>query len=235
MKKHLLPTQRSAFSLIELIVVISIIAIIATFTVPAATTILRGSAITQASQTLTDQISLARQLALSRNRAVEVRFYAYGDPEAPGEDSTTRPSTTTPVATSNPKAQFRAIQLFEVVESGVAVPLDKPQRLPISVVIEPNVTFSTLIQTPAKAPATTDPDLPRGVGKNYVYASFRFQQDGSTNLAAGSTWFVSIHNLTDIPTPAGTKMENAKGPINFFTLQIDPVSGAIKGFRPTAA
>ena len=224
MKKHLLPGQRSAFSLIELVVVIAIIAIIATFTVPAATTILRGSAITQASQTLTDQISLARQMALSRNRAVEVRFYQYADPEAPGE-----------TVGDQSTWKYRAIQLFEIVESGVAIPLDKPQRLPVSVVIEPNIAFSTLIPATPTKPAATDPDLPRGIIKpNYRYASFRFLQDGSTNLAPTSTWFVSIHNLTD--TPTGTTMKKANGdPINFFTLQIDPVSGAIKGFRPTAA
>ena len=105
MKNQPLPARRSAFSLIELVVVIAIIAIIATFTVPAATTILRGSALTQASQTLTDQISFARQRALSRNLAVEVRFYLYADPEAPGETVNT-PTT----------GQYRAIQLFEVVE-----------------------------------------------------------------------------------------------------------------------
>lgn len=239
MKKHLLPTRHSAFSLIELVVVIAIIAIIAGFIVPAATGVLRGSAITQASQILTDQISLARQLALSRNRAVEVRFYAYGDAESPGEDWTVQPSTTNPVPLLNPKAQFRAIQLFEILESGVAVRIDssKLERLPVSVVIEPNVTFSSLIKTPAITPNTTsDPDLPRKVGKNYVYTSFRFLQDGSTNLSptqAGG-WFVTIRNLTDIPV--ANELKNAKGvPINFFTLQIDPVSGAIKGFRPTAA
>ena len=218
MKKHLLPAQRTAFSLIELIVVIAIIAIIATFTVPAATTILRGSAITQASQSLTDQISLARQLALSRNRAVEVRFYQYADPEAPGE-----------MITDQTTWKYRAIQLFEIVESGVAIPLDKPQRLPVSVVIEPNIVFSTLIPATPTKPTATDPDLPRGILKpNYRYASFRFLQDGSTDLAASSTWFVTIRNLTD--SVVGTKP-----PANFFTIQIDPVSGAIKGFRPTAA
>ena len=218
MKKHLLPAQRTAFSLIELIVVIAIIAIIATFTVPAATTILRGSAITQASQSLTDQISLARQLALSRNRAVEVRFYQYADPEAPGE-----------MITDQTTWKYRAIQLFEIVESGVAIPLDKPQRLPVSVVIEPNIVFSTLIPATPTKPTATDPDLPRGILKaNYRYASFRFLQDGSTNLSASSTWFVTIRNLTD--SVVGTKP-----PANFFTIQIDPVSGAIKGFRPTAA
>ena len=220
MKKPHVSPRRAAFSLIELVVVIAIIAIIATFTVPAATTILRGSALTQASQTLTDQISYARQRALSRNLAVEVRFYQYADPEAPGE-KVSDPTT----------GQYRAMQLFEVVESGVAVPLDKSQRLPISVVIEPNATFSTLIsaasQIPAKRPVASDPELPRGVAKNYNYVSFRFQQDGSTNLAPATQWFVTIRNLTD-------KVTGSTPPPNFFTLQIDPVSGAVKGFRPTA-
>lgn len=220
MNPHRHSAKPSAFSLIELVVVISIIAIIATFTVPAATTILKGSAMTQASQTLTDQISFARQRALSRNLAVEVRFYLYADPESPGEmvsDSTTW--------------QYRAIQLFEVLESGVAVPIDKPQRLPVSVVLEPNVTFSTLIKDTTqteKAPVASDPSLPRGVGTNYKYVSFRFQPDGSTNLSPTKTWFVTIRNLTDKPT-------STTPPANFFTLQIDPVSGAVKGFRPTAA
>ena len=223
MKTHRLPAKLSAFSLIELVVVIAIIAIIATFTVPAATTILRGSAITQASQTLTDQISFARQRALSRNLAVEVRFYQYADPEAPGE-TVSDPTT----------GQYRALQLFEVVESVVAIPIDKPQRLPISVVMEPNKTFSSLITDPSspstrtvQKPAASDPELPRGVAKNYNYVAFRFQQDGSTNLPPASQWFVTIRNLTD-------KVTGSTPPPNFFTLQVDPVSGTVKGFRPTA-
>ena len=230
MKSHCLPARTSAFSLIELVVVIAIIAIIATFTVPAATTILRGSAITQASQTLSDQISLARQMALSKNRAVEVRFYQYADPEAPGE-TLTSPTT----------GQWRGIQLFEVLESGVAVPLDKAQPLPISVVMNPGTTaagtLSSLIKCAAPntpkitAAAASDPELPRGVARKYNYVAFRFLQDGSTNLspAQAGGWFVTIHNLTPPVDPSATKP-----PANFFTLQIDPVSGSIKGFRPTA-
>ena len=221
MKTHRLPAKLSAFSLIELVVVIAIIAIIATFTVPAATTILKGSAMTQASQTLTDQISFARQRALSRNLAVEVRFYQYADPEAPGETATD-PTT----------GQYRGMQLFEVVESGVAIPIGKPERLPISVVIEPSATFSTLISGTGQTaitpqPNDNNPELPRGVKKSYKYVAFRFQQDGSTNLAPASQWFVTIRNLTD-------KVTGTTPPPNFFTLQIDPVSGAVKGFRPTA-
>lgn len=211
---------RAAFSLIELVVVIAIIAIVATFTVPAATSILRGSAMTQAQQMLTDQISLARQFALSKNRSVEVRFYQLADPEQPGEDAT-KPDT----------GQFRALQIFEIVESGVGVPIDKVQRLPSSVIMNQTGQLSSIIggtgQT-IQTPGNQDPDLPRGVAKKYKYVSLRFQPDGSTTLAPTGKWFVTIHNLSD-----GATMTSVEGK-NFFTIQIDPVSGSTKGFRPTA-
>ncbi len=184
--------SRSAFSLIELVVVIAIIAIVASFTVPAATSILRGSAMTQAQQMLTDQISLARQYALSKNRPVEVRFYQIADPEQPGEDAT-KPET----------GQFRAMQLFEVVESGVGVPLDKVQQLPSTVIMNPNIDLSTIIKGPnqtIQTPTTKDPELPRGVKRNYKYVALRFQPDGSTTLGATDKWFLTIHNLSDGPT-----------------------------------
>ncbi len=221
MKKALSTNCRAAFSLVELLVVIAIIAIIARFAVPAVSGILRGSSMTQASQMLTDQFSLGRQLALSKNRAVEVRIYKYADPEVPGE-----------VLATESTWQLRAFQLFEVLESGIVVPLDKVQRFPSGIVVNGTSAFSSLIagtgQT-LKAPGTADLELPRGVGKNYKYVSFRFLQDGSTTLSptqAGG-WFVTIHNISDKP------VGNAP-PANFFTLQIDPVSGSTKSFRPTA-
>jgi uncharacterized protein (TIGR02596 family) len=222
------PTFRSAFSLIELIVVITIIGVIAAFTIPAASSILRGSAITQASQMITDQISLARQFALSRNRAIEVRFYQFADPEVPGE-TLTNPST----------GEYRALQIFEVLDSGAVVPLDKPQRLPNTVMFNASKDFSTLLYwdttgtkaaTPQSA-TTKDPEMPRGVTRNYKYVAFRFLQDGSTNLSASLAggWFVTVHNITDKAQITGTKP-----PPNFYTLQVDPISGSVKGFRPTA-
>jgi uncharacterized protein (TIGR02596 family) len=220
--------RRTAFSLIELIVVIAIIAIIATFTVPAATQILRGTAMTQAQQMLTDQFRLARQTALTRGRAVEIRFYQYADPEQPGE--------TLNLPTSG---QYRGLQIFDILENGSAIPLDKPQRFPSTVIMNQTSKLSTILMVTSagsqggtiapRTPTTKDPDLPRGVGKNYRYVSLRFQPDGSTTLTAtGSVpWFLTIHNLSDGPaiqTP----------PANFFTIQLDPISGSIKGYRPSA-
>lgn len=220
--------RRRAFSLIELIVVISIIVIIAAFTVPAATTILRGSALTQASSMIVGQISLARQQALTKNRAVEVRFYRFGDPESPGED-VSDPAT----------GKFRAMQLFEVLENGTAIPLDKMQALPNTVVFaysdSGDLGLSSIIDKAKagdpKKPGADDkaaPRLPRGVDFKYEYVAFRFLQDGSTNLVPTDTWYLTLIGITD-----QLKSPNEPPP-NFFTVQVDPVSGSTRTFRPTA-
>ncbi len=234
-------SSRGGFSLVELLVVCAIIALIVGFTVPAATTIIRGSQLTQASQLLTDQLSFARTQALSKNRSVEVRFYKFADPEAPGEDKT-KPDT----------GRYRAFQAFEVLESGGTVPLNKVQRLPSSVVMNEGLV-SSLISDKTKAgtsgssatvPNTTAPEIP-GVERNYVYVSFRYLPNGSTDLplidtttsttasAPNKSWFVTLTGL-DVPQ----KLDAATAPngskINFFTLQVDPVSGSTKPFRPQA-
>jgi len=220
------PRKNHGFSLLELIAVIVIIGIVAAFAVPAASTILKGSQMTQASQIVVDQISLARQQALARNRAAEVRFIRYTDPEVPGDKGP-----------DGKDGAFRAIQVFEVLENGVAVPLDKPQLLPQSVVMNAGKELSSLLgdtsttgwpkevnKSKVKSDKTA-PKLPRKIEDEYEYVAFRFMPDGSTNLKPTDKWFVTIHNMNDKPT--GTNPPN-----NFFTLQIDPVSGASKGYRP---
>jgi uncharacterized protein (TIGR02596 family) len=221
MKSPLKRNTRAGFSLIEMIVVVGIIALIASFAVPAASTVIRGSQLTQASQVLSDQISLARQQAITKNRSVEVRFYRFGDNEQPGEDPT------------NPKSgKFRAIQLFEVLETGTAIPMGKISRLPSSVVINDG-KLTTLIDGEGKSsqapklPTPTDPELPRGVKKNYEFVSFRFLPDGSTNLVPTENWYATLHDLT-------SRIEGDTPPANFFTIQVDPVSGTTKKYRPSA-
>jgi uncharacterized protein (TIGR02596 family) len=236
-------SQNRAFSLLELIAVIFIIGIVAVFVTPAASTIFKGSQLSQAEQILTDQIKLARQLALTKNRSVQVRFIRYGDAEVPGETKTDKAN-----------GNYRAIQIFEILESGAAVPLDKPQLFPQAIIISPGTypaptgpiastsSLSTLItdadqQPPKDANSTIDPPLPRGVNYDYQYISFRFLPDGSTNLSStsGTIWHVTIHNINDRATvKAGGGVVNQTGQsVNFRTLQIDPVSGAVKVYRPS--
>lgn len=211
------------FSLIELLVVMGIITIVISFALPASIGIMRGSGLTQAAQLITEQVSLARQQALSRNRSIEVRFYKYGDPESPGEDAT-NPDT----------GRFRATQCFEISEYGSATPLGKVYKFSASVFVDEG-EYSTLIsdssQLPLKEAKGVDIALPGGVERNYKYVAFRFQPDGSTNLPpvggqANGNWFITLLNVGD------EKKEIEK--INFFTLQIDPVSGSTKSYRPNA-
>lgn len=213
---------RSAFTLIELLVVLSIIAIVATFAVPAVSGMVRGSAMTQASQEVSNQFSAARQYAITKNRSVEVRLLQFNDPESPG--GTNADPT---------KGHFRALQLMEVLESGGVVPLDKVRMLPQSIMMNPDVLSSLLDEKnhpsqAAKSPKSDfDPALPRGVNYNYRYVSFRFLPNGGTNLSPipTDTWYLTLHAVTD-------KVTNATPPANFFTLQIDPVSGSTRIFRP---
>ena len=209
-----------AFSLLELVVVIAIIGMIAAFVVPAFSSLVNGPTMNQASAMLANELNSARQYAMTKNRSVEVRFLRYLDPEVPGEG----PGSKIP-------PQFRAIQLLEVLEGGTPVPLGKVEPLPQSTilcagerssVLDPASASSQMARTPN---AATDIGLPRGIDRNYDFVSFRYLPDGSTTLAANHNWFVTVLAAKD----QGTE---AKLPSNFFILQIDPVSGTTRGFRP---
>jgi len=209
------------FTLIELLVVITIIAVIARFSVPAVNSILRGSKLSQSAQTMIEQLSLGRQAALTKNRAVEVRFYRYGDPETPGEDKT-NPAT----------GRYRALQFFEISDSGTASAMGGVVRLASSIFIDSGATLSTVIGSAKAAPLVptltssgTQTVSILSVGTKYDAVSFRFNPDGSTTLSPSGLWFMTLHNLND-------KDGQAAPPANFFAIQIEPTNGHIKTFRP---
>jgi uncharacterized protein (TIGR02596 family) len=213
------------FTLVELLVVLSIMILLMTLVTPAMNNILYPAQLTQGAQMLSDQLSLARQTALTRNHSIEVRFYQFGDPEIPGEQPAS-PST----------GKYRAVQLFDVEDSGTAVALSKVQRLPPSVIIDGGVTLSSIIGLAQSSPgvptsttgAALNIALPR-VKNQYNSSSFRFLPNGSTNLpplsSTGGQWFLTLHGLNE-----GDRLGAA--PSNFFTIQIDANNGHTKTFRP---
>ena len=202
----------SAFTLIELLAVMAIIVLAASFMGPAIGTILRGSHLTQASDMLVSNLALAKQSAISNNCQVEVRFYQYSDPESPGEQ-----------ASDPTSGKYRALQLFQIGENGVASACGKVERLPQMIIIDSGTTLSTLLSSPKQDPTDA---IPRA-GKNYKWCAFRFRPDGSTNLSpiVPAYWCVTLHNATE-----GDNL--AKPPANYATIQIDPISGSLKSYRP---
>ena len=223
-------SHNRAFSVIELFIVALLIVAMAAVAISIGSTTLNGSQLSQAERILTDQFKLARQQAVTRNHHVEVRLIRYGTPETPGE-SASDPST----------GFYRAVQLLEVLDNGSVVPLDKPQLLPQSVVInagEPSTLLSHSDLQPARHASKDaaadgtggDPSLPRGVEWNYEYVSFRFLPDGGTNLNStnGVIWSATLQNMN-------VKPASARLPENFVTLQLDPVAGTVRLFRPSVS
>ena len=224
-----------AFTLIEMLVVLTIISIIITLAVPAVSTMVRGSQLSQAAELMTSQLDFARQTALARNHSVEVRFYQYADPSVPGERQDD-PAT----------GKYRALQLFDVSDFGTPVALGKVQRLPVGIIIDSGSTLSSIIGAtsstavaPVKNSGTTlNATIPFS-GLWYNAVSFRFLPDGSTNLpgsSSGSTggsgtsaqrtrWYLTLHSVLE----GDARMAPSN---NFATIQLDLANGHIRIYRP---
>ena len=208
------PRRCTAFSLVELLVVLAITAILAALTIPQISSTMQAYSLTSTGQAAINQLVLARQNALSGSHAVQVRFYYLP------ENNATSPSTA-------PLAVYRGMQSFTESNpstSGVTLTaLTKPFFFTAPVIIANSTTVSPLTSTTLQTPVATDPPLP-GYLMNYKYLAFRFRPDGSTDLQAGSNSITLV--LENQPVVANGL------PKNFQTLQIDPIMGGVRGFRP---
>jgi len=205
--------RRQSFTLIEMLVVILLIVLLAALVIPATNGIARSEALANAQQMVEGQINLARQTAISGALPVEVRFYSYPD---------TTGST-----------DFHALQIWRWQAAGAALPLGNVIKLPGSIIMLDNGTGSnlsggrsTLLDTTLQRTSTpSDPQLP-GFSGTYQIASFIYSPDGSTNLAVGGGWHLTLANKQPAP-PAAPGV-----PPDFATIQLDPLLGTTRSYRP---
>jgi uncharacterized protein (TIGR02596 family) len=203
-----------AFSLIELLTVMTMISVLAMATLPALRGTLDGINVSGAAGVAEAEILLARQTAISRNLPVEVRFYRHDD----GTGEAWRLlAVVIPASSSGAAAD-------EWITSG--------KVLPGNIVIEDTQEFSTVL---GKAvPVTADKVAPWSAqeassaprllqNKNFV--GFLFNPDGSTNLPNGQPWCLTLKN------PHSQPAESAPA-ANYVSIVLDSLTGRTMSYQP---
>jgi hypothetical protein len=135
-----------------------------------------------------------------------VRFYSYSQDQTP--------------------PRIRAFQSFVALDEGTIgwELLTRVQLLPQTVFIDSGSSLSPLLtQEPAKPGSQTGVAV-AGVGLSYTYTSVAFRPDGTVALPNGS----------DFATLKAARLEDplAQLPANYAVLQISPLSGRVRIFRP---
>jgi len=182
MNRHLHATTRSAtaFSLVELLVVLAIVSVLAVLATPALMSTLASSKLNSASQTVADSVTLARQEAVAKDRNVQVRFYNL---------------------TTGTFQGWRAIQVVRVEQTSsgsTLVPVTKVRLLPDGVIVSPMSALSPLLTADsAISGAITLP-----VYGNASYSGFYFLPSGSVeNALSSANNFITIQNASAPGSP----------------------------------
>lgn len=200
--------NNKAFSILELLAVIAIISIMAVLM-----TLANGSIdsmrVASSAQSVQTAIQLARSEAASRNYPVEVRF-----------------------CRSNNTAPLQTIQLLSYCPDGRIEPLSRPIKLNESIVVETNSMRSSLFaQTNAANAAVGTSFTPNTLSAasipplgNYEFFSFFIRSDGTTSMPR------VVANFPTITLRENKRLDQP--PVNFSTIQVDPVTSNTITFRP---
>lgn len=206
----------AAFTLVELLFVCVIAAVLLAVAAPMGVSVLRASSLNRATTMIMDELSAARQLAMTRNCEVEVRFYKIAT------DASTQ------------DLQFRAFRTF-VMEPGTAGqwrPQGDVQYLPESIIIAADAESSTLFDygNPNRSGLFVTRETLPGQTTETDGLGFVFRPNGGTNLGPidppEGNWFMTFFSQHEPLNP------ETGIPYNFGTVQVDPVTGRARVFRP---
>jgi len=203
-------SSRSAYTLIEILVVITIIGVLSTLALPSLTGIRGASNIGLAVETVQGALTNARQLAVTKNREIEIRLIEMADPSGPAA-----------------RNQMRAVQILELRENG-SYSAGKVRSLPSGTIIGASETVTSLSSLANVTASGSDSAIPR-VSRDYKYRSFRFRPDGTLNLQSllpsADSYFLTIYDEK-------AKLGSSSLPPNYATIQLEPDTGAVVLYRP---
>lgn len=200
-------SSRQGFSLIEMVVVVAILAVIVMLAAPYTISAIQASSLTSAGDTVNQKLSLAQQRASTENRPVGVTFYFYT------KDSITA-CHAIQLVTYDPATNITtALEAPVFWQNGREVLLDGPLSPIFSGAFSPSDTGS----------ATTRPFVTLGA----TFKRILFFPNGSTNLRVPlSRAYITLISIKDYKQNLNTP------PGNYYTVQVDPVTGRPRTYRP---
>ncbi|MDB6118180.1 MAG: Verru Chthon cassette protein [Verrucomicrobiaceae bacterium] len=206
---------QSAFTLIELMVVVGVIALVTAAIAPMVFSTMASTRITSAGETLASQIALGHQLAVSGNQEVEVRFYQYEDINSPGSGTGYRAV-----------AMVRASTVFGTTGSGaLGQLLTEPFYMPSGIVIGENAKLSPPL---SKLSPESDKEGIIKKARSATYRAFHFYPNGSTDLNQHSL----VANQCYFTLGEERLISKGDIPKNFYAVQVDPYTGRTATYRP---
>ncbi len=123
---------------------------------------------------------------------------------------------------SGPDQGWRAMQMFRVEQSAsgrTLIPLSRVVTFPDGVTISSNATLSPLLTADVSIQGSTN--LP-SYGPA-TYAGFRYRPNGTVGGAVtGTNNFLTLQNIHAAGSP----------PANYYTVQVNPMTGKVIAFRP---
>lgn len=238
MHSHLpsLKEFRKAFTLIEMLVVVTIIVLLMAFSTPALMRTMQASRLSSTGDSLMGAISEAQQLAFSQNVPVELRFFSYA-----GDFGNT--------------SLFRAYQIFKIVmaTTGVGgaaqskesvVPVGNLVKMSEGIVIASHAALSPSLSG-QQAKDTKDGGVTPGYSgvTDATYSAIRFMPDGTCRKVGASTANNGItlaslvfqtlpESFLTITYDGGFEITDQNLPKNFYTIQIDPFTGKARSYKP---
>ncbi|MDP1589047.1 MAG: Verru_Chthon cassette protein D [Prosthecobacter sp.] len=198
--------RQHGFTIVELIIVVTIISMLLAFGTPYVLSSLQAASLTSSGDLLMQKISQAQQRALTENRPVSLQFYFY---DQDGIDA------------------CHAVQLVSVdPATNVTVPLENPVYWSDGRAVLASGALSPIFAQIAPAD-TGEVEFEPFRSREATFFRVRFYPGGSTSLAvplrqAYVTLIASNRHEEEMTEP----------PPNYYTVQIDPVAGRVRSYRP---
>ncbi|RBP41251.1 uncharacterized protein (TIGR02596 family) [Roseimicrobium gellanilyticum] len=214
-KSPLLPSiaslTRRAFTLIEMITVITVVAALMVIATPYLMETIQANRLTSAGEGLMFRIARLQQIVATTGKPGEIRFFKFENEDAEG---------------------FQAYQLFAHNEStGQLTAVENPVYLRGDNLVFLEGQLSPLLDQAAHGAASGSWPRPAAdepfKSMAAQYLRIAFYPDGSTSLVVP----LRSSYLT-LAAEAGTSRGMTAPPPNYYTIQIDPVTGRAKSYRP---